>query len=702
MSNPWVGLRPFGVDDEELFFGRRREIQIVRNLVATLPTLIVYAPSGTGKSSLINAGLAPLLLADQTQVLVLINDPKDDVLATVRARLAESGWSVPEEVDLATLLHRHWEDTDRRVVVVVDQFEERLNAGTEHEHLYDAAATMAHTNSDAGCLVISIREDYLGNLEPMMRRIPGLLDGSYRVPPLRREALVEAVYGPLANVERRVTVAPTLVDRVLNDLQERSTSRQEPGEQRFEPGYFQIVWSRLWEESAAVNGAIIAAGLYESLGGAGPILKDFTATILDSLEPAQAQVFWAISRYLVLPTGAKVALTVDDLVRLLRPSDFLNLKAWVKNKDVYMRRDAPEGPWLAALDRGALGELVRSDFRTLTASNAPLFQRVIRSDREEFELLHDLLGEILLEWRLEFERRSERDAEAMLDRMQQEARSLLRDLGVHVTAGNEAAIKVIRRAYVELIQETESLVGRMESSSSEQELLTTADRLWALLIAVRALRKDRALYKVDLGAKWSQARDRIGRRLFDTALHHPSKSVRVAYQEVLPFFADEASDPTITLPHAPGVVVRLGLAAAGIAGTSFLLATLLLAWLGGGLDLSYAWLTLSHSAILLALVYGLLISGSPPISRGIREAVLPFEESDQTVSGKRTWQDRLVFVGRRLFTWPLPALWVTGVGAGVAWLAEQVGLSPTPPFNVAVLFASLAVVFGLVWASDDL
>src|SRR4051812_45640105 len=66
---PYVGPRPFEFDERDIFFGRVREADELASRVISHAAVLFYAQSGTGKSSLINAGLIPLLKAKQCQIL---------------------------------------------------------------------------------------------------------------------------------------------------------------------------------------------------------------------------------------------------------------------------------------------------------------------------------------------------------------------------------------------------------------------------------------------------------------------------------------------------------------------------------------------------------------------------------------------------------------------------------------------------------
>ena len=58
---PYVGPRPFELKDKDIFFGREQEARDLLSLVIAHNVVLVYAESGAGKTSLLNARLIPML-----------------------------------------------------------------------------------------------------------------------------------------------------------------------------------------------------------------------------------------------------------------------------------------------------------------------------------------------------------------------------------------------------------------------------------------------------------------------------------------------------------------------------------------------------------------------------------------------------------------------------------------------------------------
>ena len=66
---PYVGPRPYEQDDQDRFFGRDHEAHKLLSLIISSRELLFYAQSGSGKTSLLNAGVIPLLEQKPFEVL---------------------------------------------------------------------------------------------------------------------------------------------------------------------------------------------------------------------------------------------------------------------------------------------------------------------------------------------------------------------------------------------------------------------------------------------------------------------------------------------------------------------------------------------------------------------------------------------------------------------------------------------------------
>jgi DNA-binding SARP family transcriptional activator len=233
---PFKGLAPFDVDDAPYFFGRER---LVAELVARLvgaPLLGVVGPSGSGKSSVVRAGLVPALAggvlpASETWTRVVMR-PGEHPLRELETATAGVG-------------------PDRSVVVVVDQFEEIFTACRDE---LERAAFIAQLSAiRAGrTVVLAIRADYYGRCAayPELSRL--LAAHHVLVSAMRRDELRCAVERPASRVGLRVE--PELTDTLVADVEH-------------EPGALPMLSTALLELWQRRDGRRLRLAAYEATGG---------------------------------------------------------------------------------------------------------------------------------------------------------------------------------------------------------------------------------------------------------------------------------------------------------------------------------------------------------------------------------------------------------------------------------------------------
>ena len=224
-ANPYVGPRPFDRRDASRFFGRAREINDVVSLVVARQALLVISPSGAGKSSLLNAGVLPILEARGFDVLPIgrvRSDTSDEhgniFVSGLMTSLGGRG-STPDaltELLQGRLIERNAPIT----VLVIDQFEELFTARPERWEdragLLDTLR-LAMERAPSLRLVLALREDFLAPLASLAHHLPGRLRNPWRMTQLDRRNALTAITKPLEETERRFAegVAEDLVDQLL-------------------------------------------------------------------------------------------------------------------------------------------------------------------------------------------------------------------------------------------------------------------------------------------------------------------------------------------------------------------------------------------------------------------------------------------------------------------------------------------------------
>ena len=302
MTDPYVGLRPYGRADGPNFFGRSREIRAVSNLWLANRLLVVYGASGIGKTSLIQAGVLPLFRAagaDRDAVVLPVGQLPHDTAYPARPLRGRrqhefallSAWSPqtgPRELvgmSLVDLLRKLPEATDKYgdplpLLAVIDQFEELFvpRAGAA-EQVDDFLRTLAEAIDKVPSLhlLISIREDSVAHLLPYETRIAGHSRARFQVGGLTPPNALLAVTGPVRATTR--SFAPGVAERLVDDLR-TVTFTDGVGDsipvvgEAVEPAALQVVCEQLWA-TLPPNAGIITTAHLNDRGDVDQLLLDF-------------------------------------------------------------------------------------------------------------------------------------------------------------------------------------------------------------------------------------------------------------------------------------------------------------------------------------------------------------------------------------------------------------------------------------------
>jgi len=387
--NPYVGLRPYLPRERHLYFGREREAEVLFGLVFSTPVTLVYAPSGVGKSSLLQAGLLPRL-QDTGGFRTVCVDSWEPYPVAQLDRLVAAWFPAERPVRWWYDALSGWhERTGECQVLVLDQFEEALRRPHGLAALWDQLAVFADPPGSGVRLVLGIREDHLADLDSLLCRAPVLIENGLRLGPMDRDSLKRAFHEPLTTLDPPFTAEAGLFEQLVGDLE--SLDPYGSG-RRAEPGYFQIVSHRLWDLARDHDGHTLTLAAYRSDGGAQRVLRSYVRGKLDEALPREdLHILYAVLRYLVTPTGSKIPLSVDDLAGLVLPQDFTALG----RTDLALDEAEDSRP----LKDPGRRETTERLLDRLCEGRVLILRRITHGDTHRYELFHDLMGRVLLKWR---------------------------------------------------------------------------------------------------------------------------------------------------------------------------------------------------------------------------------------------------------------------------------------------------------------
>ena len=318
-DNPFVGLRPFDYVDREYFFGRKVHVLALSQLVVDSKFSAVVGNSGSGKSSLVRAGLLPCIAdipAPERWCWAQLR-PGASPLHNLAVALAGSGEVGPEAVPVGDFSearrervelllrrsnmgisdswhHMQW-CNGRRLLIVVDQFEEifrfaELRNSSARDNTYvlqkrnEASAfvqLLLNGTRDVNVpihVILTMRSDFIGDCAHFQGLPEAVVGCQFLVPGLSRDQREAVIREPVAKAGGEIE--PELVQQLLNDI----------GDETDQLPVLQHLLMRCWRKAVERrdgNGApgqpSLMLGDYARAGGAADALSIHAQEILDEL-----------------------------------------------------------------------------------------------------------------------------------------------------------------------------------------------------------------------------------------------------------------------------------------------------------------------------------------------------------------------------------------------------------------------------------
>lgn len=330
---PYMGLRAFDLEQSQYFYGRGSLTQqLIERLrqgpaseFASRPALAVVGASGSGKSSVLQAGVIAQLyqgkqIPGSEQWWIRVVRPGAAPLKALAQQLVDSGTERErsyQALQIEGLLYQgsdgfvQWlrSRPEPIVTLVIDQFEElfTLTAESERQPFLDLLFEALHYAGDRFKLVLALRADFVPNCLAYPALANLLQNNSILVPPrLTPDAYREVILKPAEQVG--LQIEPGLVELLLQEVDQAAG----------ELPLLEFVLEKLWEHRHDGKLTLVA---YQQLGGLRGALERQAQAVYDSLAPkAQDCARWIFLALTQLGEG-----TEDTRRRVLR-SDLIVAK----------------------------------------------------------------------------------------------------------------------------------------------------------------------------------------------------------------------------------------------------------------------------------------------------------------------------------------------------------------------------------------
>lgn len=300
MKSPFKFLDAFTLADRDAFFGRDEEIESLYTLVHKANLLLMYGLSGTGKTSLIQCGLASRFDGpDWYPIFIRRRDNINSSLHSQMSMLLKDN-AKDNLVDNVSLLLRH---TLRPVYLIFDQIEELFILGEEEEQktFMNSIRQLLDARFPAKVIFI-MREEYIAQLYNFEELIPELFDHRFRVEPMRPAKVKNVILSSLNKFRIKLAEPQgALLDKMVSNISDPRHGITLPYVQVYLDIIFRYTYQRQYPDGVQTpyTGLSISEEDLDSIGVIDNVLERFLDDRIEELQNILSEKYFDIKPQIV-------------------------------------------------------------------------------------------------------------------------------------------------------------------------------------------------------------------------------------------------------------------------------------------------------------------------------------------------------------------------------------------------------------------
>jgi WD40 repeat protein len=302
-TSPYKGLKKFELEDKDLFFGRDQFItQLIKKLEHRNLILLLGA-SGSGKSSVVRAGLIPWLSRKWGSHFVHLTftpdqDPFESLYASLLSKFPQKEAQIAREAkaDTVTQVVTKLKQSESFWFIFIDQFEELFTTTVpqKRDQFINGLVKLSQTKNNSVKIMGTMRADFLDKLSPYPQLIKTTDDSRPLIAEMQPDELRLAIEQPAAH--HGVVFETGLVEEIIKNVQ---------GQAGYLP-LLQYTLNLFWEtevQTGSIHDRTLNISTYRELGGVRGALQQHTDSIYDKLPETEKLAAKRIFLKLVGITG---------------------------------------------------------------------------------------------------------------------------------------------------------------------------------------------------------------------------------------------------------------------------------------------------------------------------------------------------------------------------------------------------------------